>query len=211
MRDGNMETALGKFQKALDQDPRLPEAHGGIAVLYDRLNENDKAARHFRKALQLEPDNSQIQNNYGQFLCKQGEYQKADEQFNAAARNPVYSGRAAALTNAGTCTMQIPDLEQAETYFQRALEIDNRFMPALTRMAQLRYDQGNYTGARAYLQRMEELVPLTPEMLWIGVRVEDAAGNYNASARYALLLKNNFPDALQTRSLLEWEDERRTR
>ena len=211
MRDGEMEMSLNKFQKALDQDPELASAHGGIAVLYDRLDENDKAARHFRKALKLKPKNSQVQNNYGQFLCRQGEFEKADEQFNAAADNPVYSGRSAALTNAGTCAMQIPDLDKAEGYFRRALETDSRFLPALTRMAQLRYDEGNYVGARAYLQRIEELAPLSPELLWLGVRVEDAWGNHDASARYGLLLKNNFPDAMQTRALQEWEDERLNR
>jgi len=180
-------------------------------VLYDRLNENEKAEKHFRKALRLSPNNSQVQNNYGQFLCKQGEYDKADEQFDAAASNPVYSGRQAALTNAGTCAMQKPDAEQAEVYFRRALEIDGKFLPALSRMAQLRYDQSNYVGARAYLQRIEELTPLTPELLWPGVRVEDAWGNHEAAARYGLLLKNNFPDAAQTRSLQEWEDERYNR
>jgi type IV pilus assembly protein PilF len=211
MRDGDMEMSLNKFEKALDQDPELASAHGGIAVLYDRLNENEKAERHFRKALRLSPNNSQVQNNYGQFLCKQGEYDKADEQFDAAASNPVYSGRPAALTNAGTCAMQIPDLEMAETYFRNALEINGKFLPALSRMAQLRYDQSNYVGARAYLQRIEELTPLTPELLWLGVRVEDAWGNHEAAARYGLLLKNNFPDAAQTRSLQEWEDERYNR
>ena len=211
MREGDMEMSLTKFQKALEQDPDLSGAHGGIAVLYDRLNENEKAGKHFRKALKLSPDNSQIQNNYGQFLCKQGEYEKANEQFDAAASNPVYSARTAALTNAGTCAMQIPDMEKAETYFRNALEIDSRFLPALTRMVQLRYDQGNYVGARAYLQRIEELAPLSPELLWLGVRVEDAWGNREASARYGLLLKNNFPDAMQTRALQEWEDERLNR
>ena len=126
MREGDMEMSLTKFQKALEQDPDLSGAHGGIAVLYDRLNENEKPGKHFRKALKLSPDNSQIQNNYGQFLCKQGEYEKANEQFDAAASNPVYSARTAALTNAGTCAMQIPDLEKAEVYFRRALEIDSR-------------------------------------------------------------------------------------
>ena len=211
MRDGEMEMSLNKFQKALDQDPELASAHGGIAVLYDRLDENDKAARHFRKALRLKPKNSQVQNNYGQFLCRQDEFEKADKQFNAAADNPVYSGRSAALTNAGTCAMQIPDLEGAEVYFRRALDIDSKFLPALTRMVQLRYDQSNYIGARAYIQRIEELTPLSPEILWLGVRVEDADGNHNASGRYALQLKNNYPDAMQTRSLQEWEDERRKR
>ena len=61
------------------------------------------------------------------------------------------------------------------------------------------------------LQRIEELAPLSPELLWLGVRVEDAWGNREASARYGLLLKNNFPDAMQTRALQEWEDERLNR
>jgi type IV pilus assembly protein PilF len=211
MREGHLETAEGKLKKAIEQDPDSVRAHEAIAVLYGSIDESERAMKHFKKALSLKPDDSRTLNNYGLYLCKTGDYLKADEQFNKAASNPLYSGRLAALTNAGVCANKIPDAEKAEQYYRSALEIDPVYIPALLNMVQMNYTQGNYMSARGYLQRYEQVAPYSAESLWLGVRVEDALKDRNASGRYGLLLKNNYPDATQTKRLQEWENERRNR
>jgi type IV pilus assembly protein PilF len=210
MRDGNMEVAMNKLEKAIDQDPDLPAAYDALAVLYERLGEDELARKNFKKALKLNPDNSRTHNNYGNFLCLQGDYIEAEEHFNAAASNPLYEQIPGALTNAGICANRVPDPEKAEDYFRRALEYDPQYTPALQLMAKTRFEQGNYMGARGYLQRYEAIAPYNPEILWLGVRTETALGNKDAAARYALLLQNNFPDSQQASLLQEWENERRT-
>jgi len=211
MRRGELETAEGKLQKALEQDPDSVRAHDAIAVLYGRIDENELAEKHFKKALSLKPDDSRTQNNYGLYLCQTGHYARAEEQFITAADNQLYSGRTAALTNAGVCANKIPDAEKAEQYFRAVLEIDPNYTPALLNMVNTTYEQGNYLSARGYLQRYEQLATYSAESLWLGVRIEDALKDRNASGRYGLLLKNNFPDSAQTKSLQEWENERRNR
>jgi type IV pilus assembly protein PilF len=211
MREGDLETAEGKLQKAIEQDPDSVRAHDAIAVLYGRIEKNELAEKHFKKALSLKPDDSRTQNNYGLFLCQTGAYLKAEEYFNKAASNPLYSGRTAALTNAGVCANKIPDAEKAEQYFRTVLEIDPYYTPALLNMVSTTYEQGNYMSARGYLQRYEQVAPYSAESLWLGVRVEDALKDRNASGRYGLLLKNNFSDTTQAKSLQEWENERRNR
>lgn len=211
MRDGDLETAEGKLQKALEQDPDSVRAHDTIAVLYGRIDKDELAEKHFKKALSLDPDDSRTQNNYGLFLCQTGAYARAEEQFTKAADNQLYSGRTAALTNAGVCANKIPDVEKAEEYFRAVLEIDPNYIPALLNMVSTTCEQGNYMSARGYLQRYEQLAPYSAESLWLGVRVEDALKDRNASGRYGLLLKNNFPDSDQAKSLQEWENERRNR
>lgn len=211
MNDGNLETAMEKFSKAIEQDPKNATAYASIAVLYGQLNERELAEKNFRKALRLKPDDSRTHNNYGLLLCRQGHYIKAEEQFNAAASDPLYPGIAGTLTNAGVCASRIPDTEKAEEYFRRALDTDPRYIPALLHMISTTYSQGNYMNARGYLQRFEDIAPYSAESLWLGVRIEDALRDYNASARYGLLLSNNFPDTEQTKRLREWENERRHR
>jgi len=211
MRDGDLETAEGKLQKALEQDPDSVRAHDTIAVLYGRIDKDELAEKHFKKALSLDPDDSRTQNNYGLFLCQTGAYARAEEQFTKAADNQLYSGRTAALTNAGVCANKIPDVEKAEEYFRAVLEIDPNYIPALLNMVSTTYEQGNYMSARGYLQRYEQIAPYSAESLWLGVRVENALKDRNAAGRYGLLLKNNFPDSVQAKSLQEWENERRNR
>jgi type IV pilus assembly protein PilF len=211
MQEDRLDIALDKFQRALELDSTYSPAHNGIAILYNRLGENDNAERHFRKAIKHDPKNSGSLNNYGGFLCEQGRYAEAEEKFIAAVSNPLYRSPASALTNAGVCAGRIPDLEKAESYFRHALDHNARYPLALLRMSALSLHKENYMSARGYMQRYQEVAQFSAESLWIAVQIEYALGNKDAAASYTLLLKNNFPNTIQTKQLLGWENERRAR
>ena len=211
MRDGKLDVALRKFQKALAQDPDLPGAHDGIAVLYTRTGENKLAEKHYKRSLRLDAKNSRAHNNYGQFLCAQERYDEAEKEFETAAKNPYYTVPALPLSNAGMCARRIPDEARAEKYFRKALEHDAEFGPALLQMADISYSKNNYLSARAYLQRYQAAAKHNPESLWLGVRTEYALGDNQAWGKYSMMLKNNFPNARQTKRLQEWESERQRR
>jgi type IV pilus assembly protein PilF len=202
MRQNNYNEAMIKLNRALKEDPNYAPAHSAIAVLYDRLEEVDKADEHYRKALELDPKNSLIHNNYGAFLCKRDHLQEADAQFQLALKDPLYPTPEYAYTNAGLCALRIPDLEKAETYFRAALQRQPKFPVALFQMAKLNFDAKNYLPARAYIQRYLEAGPETPSVLWMAVQVERELGDRNASASYAMRLKGQFPESEETRLLL---------
>jgi type IV pilus assembly protein PilF len=209
MREGMYEASLDKFNKALAQDPRLAIAHASLAVLYERLGEIDLADKHYVKAYRLDADDPIILNNYGQYLCRKGRLEEADRMFLKALRDPLYRFPETILTNAGLCAQQRPDLELAEKYFRQALEKNPSFQPALRQMVRNTFAQQQFLATRAYLQRLQERGPLTAEFLWIGVRAESQLGDRDAASSYALLLKNEFPESMQTQALIEWEHTRR--
>jgi len=209
MRNGDYETALVKLHKALEADPNSATANGTIALLYENIGENELAEKHFKTALRLSPKDPQTHNNYGQYLCRHGEYTQALEQFKIAASDPLYPGVAASLTNAGICAGKIPDAKQAEDSFRKALEHDKNFPYALLQMADLMYTQGKYLAARAYIQRFDGVSSPGPESLWLGVRIETALGDLSAAGNYALKLKNNFPNTVEAANLREWENDHR--
>jgi type IV pilus assembly protein PilF len=211
MQQGDLETALMKLQRALEQDPKLSSAHHSIAILYQRLGNDTLAEKHYKTALQLEPDAARAHNNYGQFLCLRQRYAEAEEHFIKAAGNPLYNSIAGALTNAGVCANRVPDAVKAEQFFRQALEHDQKYAPALLQMAGVTFKAGNYLSARAYLERYQNVASHNPESLWLGVRIEDALGDKDASSSYALLLRNTFADTQQAKALKEWELERRSR
>lgn len=205
LQQGKYDLALAKLEKALEQDPSLPSAHNVIAVLHERLNQPDLAERHYRRALSLAPDDAGTHNNYGRFLCMQNRLREAEEQFLVALKNPLYQTPEVARTNAGICALRVPDKAKAEEHFRSALKANPHYREALIEMAKLSLEQENYMLARAYLQRYLEVGPKSAESLWLGVRIERKLGNRSAAASYALLLKSNFPDAEETRWLLQSE------
>jgi type IV pilus assembly protein PilF len=53
MRQGNLELALEKLNRALEFDPGYVDAHTVIAVLYETISDAAKAGEHYKRAAEL--------------------------------------------------------------------------------------------------------------------------------------------------------------
>ena len=206
MEEKQYEVSLDNFKKALAINPRLPSAHNGIAILYEKLGELDLADKHYRKAVQLDAKDARALNNYGTFLCRIGKYKESQQYFERAVSNPLYDQPASALKNAGICARKDNDTAKAEAYFRRSLEINPAYAPSLLQMAKLTYAADDYFRARAYVQRYLQIAEPTAETLWLAVRTERELGDANAEASYALLLRSRFPDSPQAQQLERADD-----
>jgi type IV pilus assembly protein PilF len=195
LQRGDYAVALDKLQKALKQNPNLPSAHNTIALLYQRLGENDKAEAHFLEAVERAPDYSQAQNNFGVFLCAQQRYDEAEKRFLKAVENPLYTTPQLAYENAGLCASREPDIEKAEGHFRKALQIEPTLAKSLLQMADLSYKNKNYLQARGYIQRYQSSASWTSQALYLAIKTENKLDDQNAVASYTLLLRSRFPDS----------------
>jgi type IV pilus assembly protein PilF len=195
MEKGKNDVALLKFRRALAEDPNLPSAHYGIALLYERLGQPALASKHYNNAISLDPLYSEAQNAYGVFLCKNKDYKQADLHFNQALKNPLYKTPAIAYTNAGFCALQDSKGDKAEQYLRKALQINKRNPAALFQMARITFDKNDYLKTRAYLQRYHNVAKPSPKSLLLGIRTEEKLGDRDAVASYKLLLKSEYPDS----------------
>ncbi len=198
LRTGNLEMAKEKLEKALMQDPTLADAHTYAALLYDAIEEVDKADFHYQRSLKLAPGDSATLNLYGAFLCRHDRVDEADKYFVAATRDQLYRTPEAALTNAGICVLRVPSRSRAEAYFREALENNPRYPDALWQMARLSYEQDQPLQARAFLERFAAQQTMGAESLWLGVQIESELGDRPAAREYGLRLESEFPDAVET-------------
>jgi type IV pilus assembly protein PilF len=208
IRQGNLELARERLERAVSQDPDLAAARSTLALVYDRQGDTELADQQYRRAVRLAPDDASVQNTYAVFLCKRQRYDEAIEYFTRAASNTRYGTPEAALTNAGVCLLQKPDYVRAEQFFRRALQRNPAYSEALLQMAALSLDRGNFLRARAFVQRYLAQHPASPEILWIGVRAERALGDAEAAARHATALRDDFPSSRETLRLIEESDDR---
>ena len=205
LREGKLNLALQRLDKAVQADPDYATAHNALGLVYDRLGQPSKADEHFARSVELNPADAAARTNYGAFLCRHGRAEEGEKLLLAAARDTLYDKPEVAYTNAGICKRVSGDLSEAESSFRAALRINPRLPVALLNMAELSYEQKRYLPARAYLQRYTEVGEVNPRSLWLGVRVERELGDKDAVASYTMLLKGRYPDSRETQLLLESE------
>ncbi|MEM7542641.1 MAG: type IV pilus biogenesis/stability protein PilW [Pseudomonadota bacterium] len=205
IQEAQYDIALKRIEKALAADPRHVDAFNAQGLLYNRLGESEKAESSFKRAIRIEPDNSGALNNYGLFLCSQKRYDEGIELLTKAIANPLYRNPEIAYGNAGNCALRKSDNTLAENYFRQALEINPNFAAVLLEMSKLFFSREDFLRARAYMQRYQTNANHTAETLWLAVRIERGMGDKDAAASYALRLEKAFPDAIETRSLLDSE------
>lgn len=194
MRKGQFEIALEKLQKALEQDDELGIAHSAIALVYQRKGETKLAGKHYREALDLNAGDPVTLNNFGIFLCGQGEAQDAEKIFVRAARHRDNRQADDAWANAGLCLRDTPKArDRAEGYLREALKLNPNHANALAQMAQISFDKKDYLRARAFLQRYELNGPATAQTLWLAARTERALGDHTAARNYERRLRSEFP------------------
>jgi type IV pilus assembly protein PilF len=139
-------------------------------------------------------------------LCQRGREKESIPQFMAALKNPLYTTPGVAYLNAGVCSKKAGNNKDAEEFLQKALVVQPDMTQAMFALADLNFANGDYFTARKYFTDFAQKSDnLTPEQLWLGVRINRKAGDRNSEASYATQLRNRFPDARETQLLTNGE------
>ncbi|MEM7610226.1 MAG: type IV pilus biogenesis/stability protein PilW [Pseudomonadota bacterium] len=201
LRNGKLRQARERLESSVRQNPDVAQTHFTLAILYQRVDEPDLAGRSFRNAIRIAPNDAAVQNTYAIYLCGKRDFAEAERYFIRAARNPLYQTPAVALTNAGVCMREKPDLAAAEKYFRDALQVDGDFRDALLELALVKYETGNAMGARAFVQRLMAVGEPSAQALWLGWQVERELGDQRAADEFADELRERFPDSAEMRRI----------
>lgn len=200
-QQNKLEIALGEFQHASQIDPSYGQAYNGLGLVYSALGEDAKADESFKKAIQADPKSSESHNNYGSFLCARKRYDESIPQFLEAVKNPLYTTANLAYANAGICAARKGDMKNAEVYLNKSLQIEPLTHSAATQLADIQFKRGDVILAKKTLQNALLAQP-NAEALWLGVKISRALGDKDSAASYALQLRQQYPNAEETRLLL---------
>lgn len=198
---GNYGVALEEVNEAVRSDSNYGPAYNVAGLVYSNLKEDRLAERNFERALQINPLDSDANNNYGRYLCQRKREEEGIKYFLAALRNPLYQNPDRSYVNAGLCARRRGDLAAAQDYFTQALKLRSNQPQALYQIADILYGKGEYADAKGYLSRMGQISG-SPEALWLALRVERKLGDRNSEASYAQQLRKNFPSSKEARALL---------
>jgi type IV pilus assembly protein PilF len=198
---GNYGVALEEAGEALKADPNFAPAFSVLGLVYMELRDDRAAEANLQRALRISPQDSDINNNFGWFLCQRKREQESIKYFLTALRNPLYPTPDKSWVNAGVCARQTGDINGAEDYFQKALKVRPGQPQALLQLADIAYKRRSYAEAKSYLTRIQRDVPPTAESLWLALRVDRANGDRNSEQSLGFQLRKNFPESREARAL----------
>ncbi len=197
LRQGDLQTAQQKLDRALKEDPNNPAAHSAMALLDERLGKAKDAEREYRRALSLSHGAPAELNSYGVFLCSHGRADEGVRYFEEAATNPLYNTPWAAYANAGVCLQGVHRDADAMAQYERALQSNPGFGEAALHAADLDFSNHRYAEARLRIDLYLLSHRPTPDLLLLGWRISSAQNDSVGQSRYGGRLAREFPDSTQ--------------
>ncbi len=154
---GRAREAVPLYERALERNPRLPEAHNNLGNALQELGDCRRAVGCYRQALTLDAGDAEALGNLGNALRRLGQLEEALEcTQRATALAPASS---VAHNNQGLTLAALARPQEAIASFRRAVELNPRFAQALQNLGNMLCDAGDYRGAREAYARAIELEP----------------------------------------------------
>jgi type IV pilus assembly protein PilF len=200
-KEGDLDIALEKFKKSISYNPKFALAHSMIANVYDKKGLFDSAEKHYKLSIKYNNGSPDILNNYANFLCQRGSYDLAIENYLRVIQNPIYKSPASAYENAGVCAMRAKQSKNAENYFRQSLEINNKQPNSLYYLMLIQMENKKHLQALAFLQRLEQVVQSSSEMLAAGYKIEKALNHSDLAENYLKKLQRYYPNSESYKNL----------
>ncbi|QYF92307.1 type IV pilus biogenesis/stability protein PilW [Massilia sp. PAMC28688] len=197
---GNYDVALDEVKKALAASPDLADAYGVRALIYTAMDEMVLADENYQRAMRLAPNNPELRNNYGSFLCQNGRYDQGLAQFQAALSNPRYHSPVKAMVNAGGCANLAKKFDLAERYFLEAQKLEPELPAIFSGLARVYFQRRDYQRAGFFINRLTQLSKLdtlSADVLWLAIRIERKLGNRPLETSLVTQLSRRFPNSAE--------------
>jgi type IV pilus assembly protein PilF len=198
---GQLNVAIEEANRAIEIQPSLAEAYSLLGLVYMDLGDRPQAEANFERAIHMQPDNPEIGNNYGWYLCRTGRERQSVEYFQRAALNRRYATPAMALQNAGVCMAQAGDLEQAERLLKQSFEADAGNPITQFHLARVYLRLGRIDRAAFYYEILQRSIDGSSEVTWLGLRIARAKGDLRTEQQLADELRRRFPSSREVERL----------
>ncbi len=192
---GQTTIALDELKQSLATDPEYAEAYSLRGLIYMRLNDFQFAEESFKKAISLNPQDSNVVHNLGWLMCLQARYPQSFELFFKALSNPRYGERAKTHRALGLCQLKAGLRGEAEVSLLKSYELDAANPVTAFNLATLLFQRGDFVRAQFYVRRLNNGEMANAESLWLGVKVERRVENRDAMLQLAAQLLKRFPQS----------------
>lgn len=159
MAEGYYTKALRKLLKAKKITPCDPHIHNDLGLTCLSKKSPEKAAEHFKTALELDPEYSAARNNLGSAYVIMKKWDKAIECFKKVSEDLLYLTPHYPLSNLGYAYYMKGAYNKAESYYLEALSRKHDFPQALHGLGQVYLSIGDVSKAVSKLELATERAP----------------------------------------------------
>jgi type IV pilus assembly protein PilF len=191
---GQLATALDEVKLAIQADPTVGAAYNLRGLIYASLGDDRLAEESFRRALQMNPRDADVMQNFGWYLCQQKRYAEANALFLQALAIPQYADSPRTLLTQGACQARAGQWAEAERTLHRSFELDSANPATAYNLTEVLFHQGQYERARFYIRRVNASPDVVnAQTLWLAARIEHRLGNRQGAQEFGNQLRNRFP------------------
>lgn len=203
LKMGNTQQAKLNLEKAKHFSPNLVQVYSAFAHYYETVEEPGLAIKAYEKALGLDGEDADTLNNYGVFLCRQGQYVASEQKILKAIAIPSYLLVAQSYENLALCQLKAEQYGKAKYYLEKAIAHSPNRASSLLQMMQLLYAKNDYELAQTYLYRYEKVTRrITANALALAFKIFQKQDNKNAAKSYGDMLVKMFPHSSEAKQYI---------
>ncbi|MDU0354410.1 type IV pilus biogenesis/stability protein PilW [Paraglaciecola aquimarina] len=193
LKAGQYSQAKFNLDKAFEFAPSSAEVNYALAYYYQQVEEREQAESKYRLAMDLDPENANISNSYGAFLCAQGQYQAAKPYFLKAINSRQYTASAETYENLALCSQSAGYPNEMIGYLHSAVNHDPSRSQSVILLVEALIDAQQWQEARDVLRRYEKVAQVSPQSLLLAIEIEKSSGNKSAEKDYTDMLIKVYP------------------
>jgi len=160
LADGNVNVALGRYQKALDIKPDLIYALINAAQAYVQLGDHASAERLFRRALNADPQSAEAANGLGLALANENRLDEAKRAFEQAIE--IRRSYGSAINNLGVLYASRGDSNNAIAAFRYGIQVAPDQDDMYLNLARIYVNMGERDKARTAIEQWLKRKPENP-------------------------------------------------
>lgn len=161
---GDVRTALNEYQLAAQIDPTFADAENAMGLLYHlAFRQLDESERHYRRALELRPDDSQARLNLAALELDLSRYDEAIALDEQVLKDLHYKSGYLAANNEGWAYYRKGQTEKALSLIKETVRVNPDFCQGYRNLGQIYADQNQLDLAELELDRMVKRCPDAPQ------------------------------------------------
>jgi tetratricopeptide (TPR) repeat protein len=152
-REKNFKESIKCFDKVIESNPTNSNAFNNKGSAFIELGWFEESKKCIDKAIELDANNANAWNNRGRILANSYNYQEAINYYNKAIEikkgnhREAWNNKGIALANLANLTDEQKYFSDAEICYEKAIEIDNKFVHAINNKAMLYVSKHQYIKA----------------------------------------------------------------